>query len=261
MARPPRPRSIAAGPARTMGLPASGRGIAPAKGTGSRSRLASIGLVTMAHTDPGAKSQGRRTPTCSGSPSRGRSASAASLDTAEEVIRVGHWSVRRLPSAGTEASLFYVDTTSGAIQTEPPQEVLFALDMDEDGDDLPPPADEVADPGRRIDPNGTGGGSSTVAGDDETDGGNDEPQFRRIVLGAQHDTPLRMARDLLEAVREDKSIFSELQRHFSDFPSESLLSLDTLPQCLELSAAMLDPGDVSDVLATESGMQILLRVA
>lgn len=183
---------------------------------------------------------------------------------------MGSWSVRRLPSASGEATLVYVDTASGAVHTEPPEEVLAALDMDEDGGDLYPqddadgPGADAADPST---PRGSSAGASATRTDTknaaEVDAAeaNPEPQFRRIVLGSSHDTPLKMARDLLEAIQEDRSIFSELQRHFSDFPSESSLTLDTLPECLEMQAALLDPGDVSGVLATETGMQILLRVS
>merc|ERR1712217_829347 len=64
--------------------------------------------------------------------------------------------------------------------------------------------------------------SAPVTGSEEA---SRSPRFRRIVLGSQHDVPLRMARDLLEAAREDASIFEKLQKRYSEFPSESIQTL------------------------------------
>jgi len=90
------------------------------------------------------------------------------------------------------------------------------------------------------------------------------PRFQRIILGAKCEMPLKMARDILEALQEDVSIFAEVQEHFSDAPHEPELSLGEgggLGEELEELAVKLQPGEISDVVATEVGMQILLRVS
>jgi hypothetical protein len=92
--------------------------------------------------------------------------------------------------------------------------------------------------------------------------------------------PLKMARDILAALQEDGSLFGEVQQRFSDVPSEPVLELrpgahgrpasplatpgakppPVLPQDLEEVARELRPGELSDVIGTSTGMQILLRV-
>jgi len=106
------------------------------------------------------------------------------------------------------------------------------------------------------------------------------PRFRRILLGACNEMPLRMARDILAALREDISLFDQIQQRFSDVPLEPVLELDSaldgqassssaasgappprVPPDMEAVASALQPGEVSEVIGTSSGMQILLRVS
>lgn len=171
------------------------------------------------------------------------------LDKAEEVLLIGQWSVRKfkLPDQG----LIYVDTTTGQTTCTPPREVLYALDIDPEeqgADENPGAAAEAA--GEEV--------SAPAAASSQAPA---SPRFRRIVLGSKHDVPLKMARDLLEAVREDASIFAKLQQRYSEYPSEPVLPLASCPDALEAAASQLQPGETSDVIGTDDGMQILMRVS
>merc|ERR1719261_801903 len=85
--------------------------------------------------------------------------------------------------------------------------------------------------------------------------------FRRIILGQKCEVPLMMARDILAALREDASLFDEVQKRFSDNAAEPMLKLGVdLPEDLEETATGLGCDEISEVIATPSGMQILLRV-
>lgn len=115
------------------------------------------------------------------------------------------------------------------------------------------------------------GGSHSLSGGDAQDaqdagGTADSPRYRRfqrIVLGARCDVPLKMARDILEALREDHSIFTQVQQRFSDAPDEPVLGLGDggLGEELQDTALALAVGEISDVVGTEAGMHILLRVS
>lgn len=192
---------------------------------------------------------------------------AVSLDMARaaepiEVMRVGTWSVKQFkdPTMG----LVFVNVETGRTQMEPPQEVIDQIDLEGDGLEA-----EEGD-----------GGSTTAEGDRPSSSGGDSsrartaetnPQFRRIVLGSSCEVPLKMARDILHALREDASIFDTLQARFSDNNEEACfgLGLDSdsdhgvqpLPADLQNVAMSLRVGEFSDVIGTEAGMQILLRVA
>lgn len=204
-----------------------------------------------------------------------------------EVLRVGQWSVRR-PSAGDHCqSPIYLDLETGHVQRDPPPEVLaeLALDTDEGGDQHSG-AEETQE-----EPTSQRSRSCWAKAEDEeeledpdiVDSTVDMPSppcFRRIILGAKNDMPLRMARDIWSALREDTSLFETIQQRFSDVPSESVLELCSaptgepsssatasgtplppLPAELEVFASVLEPGDLSEVIGTPSGMQILLRVS
>lgn len=87
-----------------------------------------------------------------------------------------------------------------------------------------------------------------------------DPQcFRRIVLGTGNAMPLKMARDILSALSEDISLFDSVQQRFSDLPKEP--ALEMLPPELEEAGSMLEPGELSKVIGTKSGMHILLRIS
>eukprot|EP00927_Polykrikos_kofoidii_P068924 TRINITY_DN64281_c0_g1_i1.p1 TRINITY_DN64281_c0_g1~~TRINITY_DN64281_c0_g1_i1.p1 ORF type:complete len:335 (-),score=54.66 TRINITY_DN64281_c0_g1_i1:177-1106(-) len=253
-ARPPRPGEGTSARPSSNGTPLGG------DRSGSRSRFAKLGLATVTSSD---------------------SAPVVSLVATgqeEEVLRIGQWSVRR--QASTASSLIYVDMTSGTRQSDPPQEVLFALDLEEATayEDLegvagvaegtsssshaePPSQDQKTRP-----PSRPRSRQRSVEGTPRALSP-DIPCFRRIVLGttaASRDLPLRMARDLLEALREDASMFEQLQKRFSDFKSEDVWRLDgskDLPEVVENAALELRPGQVSDVIAAEPGMCILLRIS
>jgi hypothetical protein len=211
-----------------------------------------------------------------------------------EVLRIGDWSVRR---QAPEQGPIFVHLSSGRVQTEPPQEVLEELACDPDGDD-----DEDDDDVGEMAGNESAYCNETE--DDlgstmlETDNGNrtsscisssattprrcESPRrFRRIILGSHNDIRLTMARDILDALHEDTSLFGEVQQRFSDVPSEPFLELrpgahgrpaspiatpgakplPLLPQCLEGPAQNLALGELSDVICTDVGMQIILRVS
>jgi len=147
-----------------------------------------------------------------------------SMDEAVEVMQIGSWSVRR--PAQPDARPIFVDLRTGLSQEEPPEEVLRELAADSEGG-------EAAE----------------------------EPSFRRIVLGNHNETPLMMARDILAALRDDASLFDQIQSRFSDTAAEPALELTALPKELVEVAAGLAPQELSDVLATEFGMQMILRVS
>ncbi|CAJ1363744.1 unnamed protein product [Effrenium voratum] len=148
---------------------------------------------------------------------------------AEEVLKVGEWSVRKLPD-NPEITFVYLNEAEGRVEVEAPREVM----------------DELLEGGQEDSP--------------KQEDPEERPLFRRILL-AKAEVPLRMARDILEAIREDVNIFEQVQQRFSDTPDEPLLGLeDDLGEELEAVAQAMQPGEVSDVLGTEAGMQILLRV-
>jgi hypothetical protein len=210
--------------------------------------------------------------------------------TGIEVLRIGDWSVRR--QAGEQGPIF-VHLNTGRMQSEPPQEVLRELARDSDGDDLV--EDDTGEVVSQASARYEGDADSTTL---ETDNSNrpstcisssattprkcESPRrFRRIILGSHNDMPLMMARDILEALQEDTSLFGEIQQRFSDVPSEPILELrpdahgrpasplatpgakplPVLPQCLEGLAQSLALGQLSEVIGTDVGMQIILRVA
>merc|ERR1711865_601605 len=88
----------------------------------------------------------------------------------------------------------------------------------------------------------------------------ENPMFRRIVLGTGCDVPLRMARDILEALAEDVTLFQDVQRKFSDFPTEKPVELDELLKTLEMGSLTIEKGQVSEAISSNIGVQILLRV-
>jgi len=197
-----------------------------------------------------------------GQPSPTSSKSAAVLDLAreaEEVYRIGDWSVRKLPE-GAEIGLVYLNEAAGIVEAQAPQAVLDALELDSEGGDLEPveslglepeeaPAEKPESKDVEIEDGEEQSGENTNEAQDDT-----IPLFRRIILGAQTEVPLKMARDMLEAIKEDVSMFEQVQKRFSDAPDEQLLSLeDGLGEELEEFALSLEPGEVSDVLGTEAG--------
>lgn len=191
-----------------------------------------------------------------------------------EVLRIGSWSVRRPPAGDPIQSPIYVHLETGRVQREPPPEVLDELASDTNdsgGQHIVTPEDEREDE-LELQPEDV-----LEASDLHAPG---PPRFRRIVLGARNDMPLRMARDILAALREDISMFDQIQQRFSDVPSEPVLELDStldgqpcsssaasgtpppqLPPDMEAVASVLQPGELSEVIGTSSGMQILLRVS
>mmetsp|Transcript_6254 Transcript_6254/g.17916 ORF Transcript_6254/g.17916 Transcript_6254/m.17916 type:complete len:299 (-) Transcript_6254:138-1034(-) len=186
---------------------------------------------------------------------------------AKEVLRIGPWSVRRAPG-GPDAGLLYVNVETGRAQREPPQEVLeeLGMDNDEDGD-----GGDGGD-GEDQDFNQTttsGGGRSIRDSRPGTGGSGGSPsttespaKFQRIVLGSRNETPLAMARDIRAALVEDVSLFDAVRQRFSDVLSdEGPWDLDGLPEELDGIASALAPGEVSQVIGTDSGMQILLRIS
>jgi len=89
----------------------------------------------------------------------------------------------------------------------------------------------------------------------------DAPRFLRIILGSDNYMPLAMARDILAAIKEDISIFDAVKTKFSDEPNENSMDLNGLSEELQETAMQLDLGQVSEVIGTEAGMQILLRIS
>lgn len=234
----------------------------------------------LASTDPGPENV---------KANRSRGASPLSTTPASEgpsgrveVLRIGDWSVQRLSDGDGDQSPVYVHLKTGQVQTEPPPEVLAELANDVDVDDcIPEEGEEGREEEERDDleaaeledyfPSGSRPGSAAQS--------SGPPRFRRIILGNGNAMPLRMARDLLTALREDATLFDQLQQRFSDLPSEPVLQLHPgangrpvspapgapppplVPPELEAAAAALQLGELSEVLGTDSGMQILLRVS
>lgn len=231
-------------------------------------RISSQGSV-LASTDPGPASAATQSPQSMAGPTSRRRAAALAAKALEgvEVLRVGCWSVRRLSTG--DSGPIYVHMETGCVQKEPPPEVLAELASDdEDGgvgqhthveqemdEELEPQEEDVFEPSGIDMPS--------------------PPCFRRIVLGSRNEMPLRMARDILAALREDTSLFDSIQQRFSDIPSEDALELPSsdgtsgdsgtsaalVPLEMEAVARVLQPGEMSDVVGTSSGMQILLRIS
>lgn len=176
---------------------------------------------------------------------------AAIVDLArsgEEVLQVGPWSVRRLEG---DSGLVFLNEEEGRVEVQPPPEVLEALEI----------AEEEGDGEGEGEPSATEESTGNIEA--ETDSRQPElfPLFRRIILGAKTEVPLKMARDILDAIKEDVSIFEELQKSFSDAPDEPALSLqEGLGEEMEELAMSLRPGEVSEVIGTEDGIQIIIRV-
>eukprot|EP00930_Biecheleria_cincta_P100516 TRINITY_DN92149_c0_g1_i1.p1 TRINITY_DN92149_c0_g1~~TRINITY_DN92149_c0_g1_i1.p1 ORF type:complete len:315 (-),score=57.14 TRINITY_DN92149_c0_g1_i1:223-1167(-) len=174
---------------------------------------------------------------------------AAVVDLArsgEEILRVGPWSVRRLQGE-SELGLIFLNMEEERVELQPPLQVLEALDIAQDECECEPPMAQ----------------ESTENVSAETAGEQQElfPLFQRIILGAKTEVPLKMARDILDAIKEDVSIFEQLQKLFSDAPEEPALSLqEGLGEEVEELALSLRPGEVSGVIATEDGIQIIIRL-
>jgi len=205
-----------------------------------------------------------------------------------EILRIGDWSVRRTSELDPCASPIYVHLKTGEVLTEPPPEVLNELAKDADVNDFLPEDPDQGAAGRELDEleedeDDELDDAEAAEADDYFPSANSPssgpPRFRRIVLGKGNVMPLRMARDLLTALREDPSLFDQLQQRFSDTPSEPVMEFHpgangrpvspspgappppVLPQNLEAVAEAMQPGEFSDVVGTDSGMQILLRVS
>lgn len=188
--------------------------------------------------------------------SGGAAAPAMALDnpSTEELLRVGPWSVRGAQAA---SGLVYVNMDTGETTTLPPPEVLADLDLESESTNGQ--GDRVQQrTGRRRRTDATDQLCSDIGAHVP-----ESPQFRRIILGHSREMPLAMARDILAALREDESLFGEVQRRFSDGPAhETNLEFGgDLPEELESAAAALRAGEFSNVIGTEAGMQILQRVA
>jgi hypothetical protein len=167
----------------------------------------------------------------------------------EELMRVGSWSIRR--RSGQDPGLVFVNVETGRAQSEPPQEVLAELDMEDNdgrsrgGHDRP----------------GSGRDKPATTPDESTpQSAESDAQFSRILLGPDRGMPLAMARDILAAIREDATIFDMARKRFSDVPAETNFGLQAVPDELQGVAVTLGPGEFSGVIGTEVGMQILLRV-
>jgi len=197
---------------------------------------------------------------------------AVALDeagAAKEVMCVGLWSVRQV---GAEGSLIYVNKTTGCAQVEPPREVLAELGIPDDGVEDAPPASTSSS--RRGSRPGSRPQSACrqpvscepvsfepVSCDNEEEEDANVPHFSRIVLGANNEVPLAMARDILAAVREDSTLFNTVRERYSCMLNESTLEFgSSLPAELESEAMKLGLGEISEVIGTDAGMQILLRV-
>lgn len=180
------------------------------------------------------------------------------IDAAHEVMLIGQWSVRTL---GKDLGLVYFNTETGEHQSEPPREVLFALeiggDLDEDaekayaeshqGGAVEPP--EPASPPRLPE------GGAAIPG---------SPRYRRVVLGTGNEVPLMMAKEILKVLREDPSIAPTVQKRFSEFPSEHPFRLAELKGGAnghEAEVEGLEVGQVTEILHTDdSSLQIFVRV-
>lgn len=231
----------------------------------------------MASTDPGP--EGAVTPT------------SEAARRAPEVLRIGQWSVRRPQSADPSCGPIFVNMTTGREQTEAPPEVLAELSRDGEGgktgaaETAPEDAegDAALEAAEREDyfPSGADADDRSGSAAPTPRRSPSAPRFRRIILGSSNEMPLRMARDILSALREEPGLFGEIQQRFSDSPSEPVLELHPeadgrpasppalpgapppprLPKELARVARALRPGQLSEVIGTDSGMQILLRVS
>lgn len=195
---------------------------------------------------------------------------------AKEMLRIGAWSVRRAPG-GPDAGLLYVNLETGRAQKEPPPEVLQELEMDPEeaeGNDADGDAAEDVAGGQQLDsrPGSRGSGSRPGTGRRSSRSGSGDtgsppaaaealeaPKFRRILLGNSQDLPLKMARDIQSAIKEDITFFDLAQKRYSDAPREEF-DFEACPEELEAVAAALSPGEISGVVGTDLGMQIVLRV-
>lgn len=184
------------------------------------------------------------------------------------MLRIGAWSVRRAPG-GPDAGLLYVNVETGRAQKEPPQEVLQELEMDdEENASGGGTTEDKQQPGSRSSPSRQG--SKSRGGDGSRPGSSsgahpasakEEPKFRRILLGNGQDLPLRMARDIQGAIKEDLTFFDMAKKRYCDAPKdEAAFDVEGLPEELEAVAAALTPGELSGVVGTDAGMQIVLRV-
>jgi hypothetical protein len=167
-----------------------------------------------------------------------------------------------------------VHLKTGAVQTEPPQEVLAELANDDDfeaeqieeGKEQGDNEDKEVELDEALEAEAEDyfpSGSRPASSSSRPASGSAPPRFRRIVLGAGNVMPLR------------------IQQRFSDSPSEPVLELrlgangrpasplaapgappmPLVPPELEPVAAVLQPGELSEVVGTDAGMQILLRVS
>jgi len=197
-------------------------------------------------------------------------------DNAKEMLRIGKWSVRKAPG-GSEAGLLYVNVETGRAQKEPPAEVLQELEMDEEEptSDGGRSAKVEESKSRRSRPGSRSSsrpGTASRRGDGSRPGSSsgggsqpvalrEAPKFRRILLGNSQDLPLRMARDIHGAIKEDLSFFDMAKKRYCDAPKEEVaFDMEGLPEELEAVAAALSPGEISGVVGTDMGMQIVLRV-
>lgn len=193
---------------------------------------------------------------------------SAETTESKELLRVGAWSVRRAPG-GPEAGLLYVNVETGRAQKDPPPEVLQELDMDgdEQGEDeatspAPRSSSSRSRPGTGRQASATGSRPGSSRDNSQPPEVSGEPaRFRRILLGSGQEMPLRMARDIHAAIKEDSSFFELAQQRFSDAPKgEVPFLLDALPEELTDPAVKLAAGEISDVIGTDAGMQIIMRV-
>jgi len=193
------------------------------------------------------------------------------LDTAEEVLRVGRWSIRKVGRPrrrGGEHCLIYFDLSTGRAQAKPPQEVLTELgleaDYEEEGE-LEEEEEDVSGNSRPRRRRGCARGHPPGEGMGKSGGGGSPPQsplFRRVVLGSGCEVPITMARDILDALREDAELFEDVQLRFSDYPAEVPFQLGGgLPEAVQSAALELRVEEVSDIISTDAGVQILKRVA
>lgn len=186
---------------------------------------------------------------------------------------MGPWSVRRLRDPEI---LIFVHVEEQRVEVQPPAQVLEALQLDANGVDHSGEQQALGEePEEDWQPASGCPGAAALAAvaspepaspaAPELLGGEIcSPRFQRIVLGARCDMPLKMARDILEVLREDSSMFSQVQRRFSDAPHEPALGLGEggLEEDLEQVALALQVGELSEVVGTEAGsMHILLRIS
>lgn len=220
------------------------------------------------------------------------STGAMAMDTAEglELIRIGIWSVRRTAGGGLDGGLVYVNTETGEMLADPPQDVLADLGMDgeeEVGPRIPSTSPEGMSMNGGSRPSTSGGSRSRPGTSSRSRPGTaqgrpdsgaqqsgsassraetqdpEEARFLRIVLGKRNEMALSMARDILAAINEDIGIFDAVKTRYSDKPDETSVELSGLPEELQQTASVysLEVGQLSEVLGTDEGMQILLRIS